>query len=183
MRAGRACILRGVFGYCGASSNRKMTLKKLIDLVYAKTGISVDLDSLAGDREGQALVASLLALVARCDGNISREETVRMVELLRSRFHLGGEEALGLVSRAANEFGSDAKLDGLIANINDELSLAQKEQLLNIVLHVIAADDRKDAREMQLLADLVKGLNIPDNILENAYESYFADANKASPGR
>lgn len=155
-----------------------MTLMKLIDLVYAKTGISVDLDSLADDREGQALVASLLALVARSDGDISREETMRMVELLRSRFHLGAEEALGLVSRAANEFGSSAELDGLVANINDELSLPQKEQLLNIVLHVIAADDRKDAAEMQLMADLVDGLKIPDNILEKVYASYFRDRQK-----
>ena len=101
-----------------------------------------------------------------------------MVELLRSRFHLGADEALGLVSRAANEFGTDAELDGLVANINEELSLPQKEQLLNIVLHVIAADDRKDASEMQLMADLVAGLNIPDKILENVYASYVHDRQK-----
>ena len=148
---------------------------KLIDAIYAKTGISLDLGSLADDREGQALVASLMALVARSDGDISRAENVRMAELLCERFHLGEQEAANLVTRATDEFGSTADLDGLVVNINDELSLVQKEKLINIVLHIIAADDRKHAGEMQLLTDLVEGLKVPDNVLEKAYDAYFRD--------
>jgi uncharacterized tellurite resistance protein B-like protein len=145
------------------------------DLLYAKTGVSFDLGSLADDPEGQALVASLLALVARCDGVISREETMRMVELLQSRFHLGADEAVILVNRAVNEFGADADLEGLVANINEELSLSEKETLISIVLHVISADDSKNAQEMDLLATLIHGLKIPDKIMEKAYEKYFQD--------
>ena len=148
---------------------------KLIDAIYARTGISFDLGILADDEEGQALVASLMALVARSDGDISREENARMVELLCDRFHLAEHEAANLVTRATDEFGQTADLDGLVVNINDELSLAEKEELLNIVLHVIAADDRKHASEMQLLNDLVDGLNIPQRVLENAYAAYFQD--------
>ena len=148
---------------------------KLIDAIYARTGISLDLGSLADDKEGQALVASLMALVARSDGDISGDESARMVDLLCDRFHLGKEEADDLVSRATDEFGTTADLDGLVVKINDELSLVQKEKLLSIVLHVIAADDRKHASEMQLLNDLVHGLEVPGHILESAYAAYFED--------
>jgi uncharacterized tellurite resistance protein B-like protein len=148
-------------------------MMKLADLIYAKTGISLELTGLADDPDEQALVASLLALVARSDGTISAEESTRMVDLLRSRFHRGTQEAVNLVDRAINEFGADANLDGLVANINDELSLADKEDLIDVVLHIIAADNRKDAREMELLATLINGLHIPDNVMERAYAKYF----------
>jgi uncharacterized tellurite resistance protein B-like protein len=148
-------------------------MMKLADLIYAKTGISLELTGLADDPDEQALVASLLALVARSDGTISAEESTRMVDLLRSRFHMGTQEAVNLVDRAINEFGADANLDGLVANINDELSLADKEDLIDVVLHIIAADNRKDAREMELLATLINGLHIPDKVMERAYAKYF----------
>lgn len=83
---------------------------KLADLIYAKTGKSIDLTSLADDPVGQALVASLMALVANCDGGISAEKTLRMVALLRDRFHLTLEEASGLTNRAASDFGVGADL-------------------------------------------------------------------------
>lgn len=148
---------------------------KITDFIYAKTGVSLDLSSLADDPEEQALVASLLALVARSDGEISPDETVRIVALLQDRFHLGPEEAVSLVNRAANEFGASADLQGVIANVNEELSLPHKEELLAIVLHVISADERKDAAEMQLLTTLVRGLEVPDNIMEKVYAQYFQD--------
>lgn len=148
---------------------------KLADIIYAKTGVTIDLTSLNSDPEGQALVTSLMALVARADGGISPDETIRMVELLEHRFKLSSESAIDLVSRAAAEFGVNADLDGLVANINDELSLPQKEDLMSMVLHVISADDRKIAAEMNLLTTLIERLKIPDNLMENAYERYFQE--------
>lgn len=148
---------------------------KITDFIYAKTGISFDLSSLADNPEEQALVASLLALVARSDGEISPDETMRIVALLQDRFHLGSEEAVGLVNRAANDFGTSTDLHGVIANVNEELSLEHKEELLSIVLHIISADERKDAAEMHLLATLVNGMQVPDNVMERVYEQYFHD--------
>lgn len=148
---------------------------KITDFIYAKTGISFDLSSLADSPEEQALVAALLALVARSDGEISPDETMRIVALLQERFHLGSEEAVNLVNRAANEFGTSTDLQGVIANINEELSLAHKEELLSIVLHVISADERKDAAEMHLLTTLISGMQVPDHIMEKVYEQYFLE--------
>ena len=59
--------------------------------------------------------------------------------------------------------------------MNDNLALAQKEDLMLMVLSVISADNQKDAEEMKLLAALIDGLKIPDKIMNKVYEQYFED--------
>ena len=44
-----------------------------------------------------------------------------------------------------------------------------------MVLHVIAADNEKDAAEMQLLETLVDRLKIPNSVMEKVYARYFED--------
>jgi uncharacterized tellurite resistance protein B-like protein len=148
---------------------------KLTDLIYAKTGFTIDLPSLASDLDAQTLVASLITLVAKSDGGISLDETARMVEMLRQRFPLDRGEALSLVTRAADELSEDSHLDEILAEVNDKLALPHKEELMLMVLHVISADNEKDAGEMKLLAALIDGLKIPDNIMERVYARYFKE--------
>jgi uncharacterized tellurite resistance protein B-like protein len=147
----------------------------LVDLIYSKTGISIGLDSATSDIEAQTLIASLLALVAKSDGGISPDESLRMVQLLRSRFRLRAGEALDMITRASDELATHQSLDEILVSVNENLALAQKEDLMLMVLKVISADNQKDAGEMTLLAALVEGLNIPDNIMNKVYEQYFED--------
>lgn len=149
-----------------------MSLK---DLIYSKTGISIDLDSLASDPDGQTLITSLLVLVAKSDGGISPDEMTRMVELLRGRFELRPGEALNMVARVADETAQTADLDELLSAVNDELALAHKEELLLMLLHVISADNEKDVAEMNFLAAVVDGLQVPDKIMEKVYGRYFEE--------
>lgn len=149
-----------------------MSLK---DLIYSKTGISIDLDSLASDPDGQTLITSLLVLVAKSDGGISPDEMTRMVELLRGRFELRPGEALNMVARVADEAAQTADLDELLSAVNDELALAHKEELLLMLLHVISADNEKDVAEMNFLAAVVDGLQVPDKIMEKVYGRYFEE--------
>ncbi len=148
---------------------------KLTDLIYAKTGFTIDLPSLASDLDAQTLVASLITLVAKSDGGISLDETARMVEMLRQRFPLDRGEALSLVTRASDELSADSHLDEILAEVNDKLALPHKEELMLMVLHVISADNEKDAGEMKLLAALIDGLKIPDNVMDKVYTRYFKD--------
>jgi uncharacterized tellurite resistance protein B-like protein len=148
---------------------------KLTDLIYAKTGFTIELPSLASDLDAQTLVASLITLVAKSDGGISLDESARMVEMLRQRFPLERGEALSLVTRAADELSEDSHLDEILAEVNDKLALPHKEELMLMVLHVISADNEKDAGEMKLLAALIDGLKIPNNIMERVYTRYFKD--------
>ncbi len=145
----------------------------LVDLIFKKTGVRIVTDSIAGDYESQALIASLLTLVARSDGGISPDENLRMVELLRNRFGLRSGEALDMVSRAADELASHDKLDEILDSVNEALTRSQKEDLMFMVLCVIAADNQKDAGEMKLLAALIDGLKLPDQFMQKVYERYF----------
>ena len=148
---------------------------KLTDLIYAKTGFTFDLPNLAADLDAQDLVASMITLVAKSDGGISPDETVRMVEMLRQRFPLEAGEALNLITRAADELSSDSHLDEILREINDKMPLPHKEELMLMVLHVISADNEKDAGEMKLLAALIEGLKIPDSVMNDVYERYFKE--------
>ena len=145
----------------------------LVDLIYSRTGISIGLHNINGDIEAQTLIASLLTLVAKSDGGISPDESLRMVQLLRSRFQLRAGEALSMIARASDELATHESLDEILESANDNLGLAQKEDLMLMVLSVISADNQKDAGEMTLLAALIEGLNIPDKIMNKVYAQYF----------
>ena len=148
---------------------------KLTDLIYARTGIAFDLPSIASDVDAQALVASLITLVAKSDGGISPDEIVRMVEMLRQRFPLEPAEALSLITRTAEELSADSHLDEILREVNDTLTLPDKEELMLMVLNVIAADNQKDAEEMKLLGALIDGLKIPNKIMQDVYARYFEE--------
>jgi len=153
---------------------------KLKDLIYAKTGIAIDLGSLASDPNGQTLIASLMALVAKSDGGVSPDEMTRMVELLRDRFGLQPGEALNMITRAIDEVAHTIKLNELLRSVNDDLALQHKEELLLMLLHVIAADDQKDVAEMKFLSAVVDGLKIPEKIMANVYARYFDERKRTS---
>jgi len=149
---------------------------KISDIVYAKTGVTINWSNLSNDVETQALLATLIAIVANCDGDITRDENTRMMELLQSRYGIAAEDSTTLINRAVSDLKKKSDVSELIARINDELTLQNKEELMSMVLHIIATDDKKDAREMELLGVLIDGLKIPDNIMENAYDRYFRDS-------
>lgn len=151
---------------------------KLKNLIYGKTGINLDFAGLAGDREGQFLVASLMALVAKSDGGISPDEMSRMVGLLCGRFQLRPGDALNMITTAADEVAESTSLDELLKSVNEDIALHDKEELVLMLLHVISADDQKDAGEMQFLGEVIDGLQMPENIMANVYSRYFTEQKK-----
>ena len=145
----------------------------LLDLLIEKVGVRTASDSIAGDSEAQILIASLLALVARSDGGVSPDENMRIVNLLSRRFKLSSDEALDLVARAADEVSGHEQLDEVVDSVNELLSRPQKEDLMFMILCVIAADDKKDAGEIKLLAKLVDSFRLPDAVMQKMYEENF----------
>ena len=145
----------------------------LLDLIIEKTGVGTASDSVADDSDAQLLIASLLALVATSDGGISHDENMRMVNLLSKRFGLSGGEASDLVARAVENHPSHDQLDEVVASVNEELTRSQKEDLMFMVLCVIAADNQKDAGEMELLHKLVDTFRLPDATMQKMYEGNF----------
>jgi uncharacterized tellurite resistance protein B-like protein len=145
----------------------------LLDLIIEKTGVRTASDSVAGNSESQTLIASLLALVATSDGGISLDENMRMVNLLSQRFGLSSGEASGLIARAVENHPSHDQLDEVVDSVNEVLSRSQKEDLMFMVLCVIAADSQKDAGEMELLDKLVDTFRLPDATMQKMYDGNF----------
>jgi uncharacterized tellurite resistance protein B-like protein len=146
---------------------------KLKDLVYAITGIDLDFDQLTTDINAQIAIASLLAVAANSDGSIDSAETEKMVGVLRKRFELTSTVALDLVTRAIDELSTGDASRRLFDELNERLTLKQKDDLLLMVMEVIAADGEKEAREMALLDQTVTALKISDRQLSNIYNRYF----------
>jgi len=146
---------------------------KLKDLVYAITGVDLDFDRISTDINAQMAIASLLAVAANSDGSIDIVETQKMTNMLRRRFDLTSGVALDLVTRAIDDLSAGDASSRLFDELNERLTLKQKDDLLLMVLEVIAADGEKEAREMALLDQTVVALNISDRQLAKIYDRYF----------
>lgn len=145
----------------------------LLDFIIEKTGVGIASEQVASDYEAQKLIASLLALVARSDGGISPDENSRIVNLLSKRFGFGLGEASDLVAHAAKELPGQGQLDDVVTAANEMLTRTQKEDLIFMVMCVIAADDQKDPEEMKLLAKLIDVFRMPDQFMQKIYERDF----------
>ncbi len=146
----------------------------LTNLIYAKTGITINLESLSHDTDTQLMAASLLALAANSDGSFGTEEGVRIVELLGENFDLSEAEALSLLVRAGDELRNRPGLDALIDSLNARLQLPHKEDLLLMILEVVAADGCKEPSELAFFAEVVETLGIPDAVVDRAFTKYWS---------
>jgi len=147
--------------------------KKLRNLVYAATGIDIGLDNAPVDINAQIAVAALLVVAANSDGSIDSKETIKMVEALCTRFSLTSTVALDLITRAVDDQSMPGGASGLIDELNQRLTLKQKEELVLMLLEVIAADGEKEASEIAMLDRTVRALNISDSRLARIYKRYF----------
>lgn len=151
---------------------------KLQQLIYASTGIDIGGDNAPVDINAQIAVASLLVVAASSDGTIDSAEIVKMTEALCRRYSLSSVVALDLVSRAIDE-QSVGDATALFSELNERLSKKQKEDLVLMLLEVIAADGEKESSEMALLDRAVSALNISGRQLDKIYQRYF-DARRQS---
>jgi uncharacterized tellurite resistance protein B-like protein len=147
--------------------------RAITDFIYRATGIAMGRQELAFDRDAQLAVAAVLSLASGSDGGETTSETVRMLELLKDRFGLKGTEALELLSRGRERHAGQAAGD-ILGTLDRRLGLPAKEDLLLMLLTVIAADGAKDAAEFEVLEDAATALRVPDTVTERAYGKYFA---------
>jgi uncharacterized tellurite resistance protein B-like protein len=153
----------------------------LKDIIMGMADLSDSRQYLIDNIASPDLVAAVLVVFAKSDGGVSPEENLRMVKLLRETYGFQPGEALELITRLADTRAAAQDLEMLLDSVNKEFSSAEKEELVLMVLKVIAADQEKDAGEMELLEKLVAGLQIPDKALQRVYDRYFEQRGK--PGR
>jgi len=148
-----------------------MVRRAITDLIYRGTGIAIGRRNPA-DRDEQLAVAALLARVAGGDGSESAEETVLAVELLKRHYGLSGSEPLELLTQGRDLYTGNRQ-DDLYELLNARLGLPAKQDVLVMLLDLVAVDGTKRAGEIEALADAARRLNVPDSVLSRAYESYF----------
>ena len=151
---------------------------KLLDLIYTTTGIDLGSGDSPVDINAQIAVASLLAVAANSDGSIDSQETVKMVEAMCTRFSLTSAVALDLITRAIDDQLAGSNSSRLFEELNERLSTRQKEELILMLLEVIAADGEKDSAEMTILNQAVAALDISDSRLSKIYDRYFENRRK-----
>lgn len=147
--------------------------RSITDRIYARTGIAVRRRDLRADRDAQLAIAALIGRVAGGDGSETAEETVVAVALLKQRFGMHGTEALELLGRGREAWNGRATA-AILAELDSRLGMPEKEDLLLMLLDVVAADHTKDPRELDLLADTARALDIPASIVDRAISQYLA---------
>lgn len=147
--------------------------KRIKDLIYAATGIDLNVDALATDLNAQMAVASLLAVAANSDGSIDSTETAKMVEVLCKRFPISPINALDIVTRALDDLARREPSSRLLDELDEMMSLKQKEDVLLMLLEVVAADGIKQGEEMKVVHDSAAALRIGDDRLAKVYARYF----------
>jgi len=152
--------------------------RKIKDLIYTTTGIDLDPDTLSSDVNAQMAIASLLAVAAHSDGSIDSEETAKMVEVLCRHYALPTVIAMDTVMRALDQLAGRKASPELLDELNDRLTMKQKEDLVLMLLEVIAADGKKQGHEMAVLDQTVAALNISVKQLDDIYGRYFEGRRK-----
>ena len=150
-------------------------MSKISDFLYATFGLTMKQDSPGNDASGQVLMASILLLAAQSDGSISPAESAELQRLINDKFANSDEESIQVAADSSQRIPEFASAAELIDIANRVLPLPQKEELLVMVLQIIAADERKEPGELELLDKLVDGLEIPGTLMDRVYSRYFKD--------
>jgi uncharacterized tellurite resistance protein B-like protein len=123
----------------------------------------------------QFLVAVLLVYVAKADGDITAEETGRMLELIGDHFRLRSAESLELLRRAMTDIAENPDLDSLLRELSTMLTDKDRQEVALMMVKVLAADGKSDAEEMERMREAGSLVGIRARIIHDAFDRYFAE--------
>jgi uncharacterized tellurite resistance protein B-like protein len=125
--------------------------------------------------DSKFLVAAMLIYIARGSGTIEPEESSRMIDLLGHHFALQGAESLELLRLAIREMAENPELAPALLDLAPTLTEGDKEDIALMALKVIAADGRRDVREMEKFNEAVEAIGISPETVHRAFDRYFAE--------
>lgn len=144
------------------------------DCLAATFGVVMGPNGAPSDTRAEALMASILLLAAQSDGTIAPAESAQLKQLISDRFANSDEETIASTLEPPQRIPHLSRPDDIIANADQALTPAQKEDLMLMVLQIIAADERKAPGELKFLDQLVDGLAISSDTMDRIYARYFA---------
>ena len=134
------------------------SVKQFFDQHILSTGVDA---GIADQRALQVATAALLVEAMRADGEIKEAERDAVTAVLQKQFHLTAEETatlLRLAQAAADKATDDYRF---IALINKHFSAQQKEQVVEFLWQVAAADHQIDRYERTLVYKIADLLYVP----------------------
>lgn len=132
-------------------------LKALGKLLGRDTAVTAD-DAQQREHEVQLATALLLVEVARADYTEELVEDRAILELLREFFDLSEDEVALLTDKARAAADHAASLQGFTRQLNEELELAEKHRIVEMLWRVAFADEKLSKYEdglVRKIADLL----------------------------
>ena len=140
----------------------------------ARTGHPIDEEGVMTERDFRFLITLLLVNIAKSNGAITPTETSKMLEITQSQFLLSSAEALELLTSAVETLADYPNLEDVLRALKDVLSPLAKEEILLLMLQLIAADGKREAEEMEVFKHAADVLEISPESVHKAYERFFA---------
>ena len=119
------------------------------------------------------LVAALLHHVAKGDGVVCEAETREMIEQVAAHFQLDKSRAEQKFTQALALYSTNLDLEKVGGVLNSILGPRDREDVLLMLLQVIAADGRQGSDELAALDEVAACLSISEAERHAAYSRYF----------
>jgi uncharacterized tellurite resistance protein B-like protein len=129
------------------------------------------------------LVAALLDHVARGDGSVCDAEAKAMISLVANHFGLDTSAAQHKFNHALALYSSSLDLAAVGALLSEILIAAEREEVLVMLLQVIAADGRQGGDELEALDQVAAALSVTSEEKHAAFSRYFDKGKSETAGR
>ena len=129
------------------------------------------------------LIAALLDHVARGDGSVCDAEAKAMKSLVANHFGLDTSVARHKFNHALALYSSSLDLAAVGALLSEILTAAEREEVLVMLLQVIAADGRQGGDELEALDQVAAALSVTSEEKHAAFSRYFDKGKPETAGR
>ena len=118
----------------------------------------------------QLASAILLFEVVKADGRIDRLEVGKVIDILREKFALGGDEIGRLLEMVSDKGNETLHLESFTKKIREYWQQDERLKLLKDFWVIASADQDIDERETDLIYKIAKLLNLNDDEINKARE-------------
>jgi uncharacterized tellurite resistance protein B-like protein len=105
--------------------------------------------------------AVLLVQVMKADHEVTPEERAEVLAVVSANFELSDELAEEVVALAERETDNSISVHPFTSVLNEELTLPQKIEMVELMWRVVFADGHKDATEEAVVRSVSRLLHVP----------------------
>ncbi|MFK8047969.1 MAG: TerB family tellurite resistance protein [Halioglobus sp.] len=128
-------------------------------------------------QELEQLVALLMVALAKSDAQITQNEEV--FQLAGEYFRVRSTASLELLMNAIKHLPEPPDLSNLVTQWDSGLDPADKEDVAVMMLKIVAADGKRDAKQLAMLHKAADMIDITPESLHCAFNRFFDQADKA----